>query len=244
MLVFFHQFVLVRVTTHEQPSRTMRIIFLNECAVGDVGPWHCCGRIFQMVCQRCDLHSRALKLFLCDSVSIDAPLWSWKDLNEDVSQMKQELPRWLLGGQDGLVGVVGLHNYTWLQWRLWKQMQLSQNNLGRIVQPWWRDSGAGGGGGGVAVRPVCRLYLKGQHYVLWLREARADQMKRTCRRQRQRSVKERAKPPTQKHVDETEQQKEKSKNVYPWSCILSHCTPTASPLIERKLQSELSLYFC
>lgn len=116
MLVFFHQFVLVRVTTHEQPSRTMRIIFLNECAVGDVGPWHCCGRIFQMVCQRCDLHSRALKLFLCDSVSIDAPLWSWKDLNEDVSQMKQELPRWLLGGQDGLVGVVGLHNYTWLQW--------------------------------------------------------------------------------------------------------------------------------
>lgn len=31
---------------------------------------------------------------------------------------------------------------------------------------------------------MCRIYLKGQHYVLWLKEARADQMKSACRRQR------------------------------------------------------------
>lgn len=63
------------------------------------------------------LHSRALKLFLCDSVST---VFSVELRRSELGRVPDEtgatvvekLPWWLLGGQDGLVRVVGLHNYT------------------------------------------------------------------------------------------------------------------------------------
>lgn len=56
-------------------------------------------------------------------------------------------------------------------------------------------------GKGCMAGPVCRIYLKGQHYVLWLKEARADQMKSACRRQRK----------TKKRKEEATQRQRKSK---------------------------------
>lgn len=105
-------------------------------------------------------------------------------------------------------------------------------------------------GMGCTASPVCRIYLKGQHYVLWLREARADQMKRACRRQRQHSVKERAKPQNKKkHVDEIEQQEKRNQRIqnwhaYPHSCILLHCTQAKSSYNkEDGTEGALTLYF-
>lgn len=63
-----------------------------------------------------------------------------------------------------------------------------------IVQSWrvTHDEGAGWDRGwGWTVSPVCSLYLKGQHYVLWLREARSDEegMQKTKAMQHQRKSK-------------------------------------------------------
>jgi len=46
-------------------------------------------------------------------------------------------------------------------------------------------------GVGWTVSLVCRLYLKGQHYVLWLRKARSDEegMQKTEAMQHQRNSK-------------------------------------------------------
>lgn len=106
-------------------------------------------------------------------------------------------------------------------------------------------------GMGCTASPVCRIYLKGQHYVLWLREARADQMKRACRRQRQHSVKERAKPQNKKTRGwNRTTREEKSKNsklacisTYS-SCILLHCTQAKSSYNkEEGTEGALTLYF-
>lgn len=99
-------------------------------------------------------------------------------------------------------------------------------------EAWWDREGV--------ARRVCSVYLEGQHYVLWLRGARADQMKRACRRQRQHSVKERAKPQHGKHVGETE----KGKFLKNQRIHNQHAHPAAqkkSPIVKRREQSETSL---
>lgn len=64
---------------------------------------------------------------------------------------------------------------------------------------------------GSTLGPVCRLYLEGQHYVLWLRGARSDEegMQKTKAMQHQRKSK------ATKQTHDEREQKEKLKK----SCI-------------------------
>lgn len=99
-----------------------------------------------------------------------------------------------------------------------------------------------GVGMGLTVNPVCRLYLKGQHYVLWLREARSDEegMQKTKATQRQKK----SKATKQKHVDEIEQKKREIKEFKTGMHIrIVAGREKTSPIIEKKIESKHNLYF-
>lgn len=110
-----------------------------------------------------------------------------------------------------------------------------------------RDSGAWEDRGWVALSPVCRLYLKGQHYVLWLREARSEQIRwRGHAKDKGNAASKKEQSHKTKNMDEIEQHKREIKGFKTGMhihivayCNAAHRHATHSPIIERKVQSEL-----